>query len=342
MGLTKLQFTVAPRNEKWIGGIVGVITGVVSAGTGVQVFPSMNHNVRPNTDFRVFDKGYAIVDIAAGEEITCNYFEFDPEFRGFGEKAIDVAISAMAKASRDLREVAGRALAGRRGSGSGGNDLVSRLVAARDPATGEAMPDSLIIDNLVTFLLAGHETTAQALTWTLYLLALFPEWQDMAREEIGRVAGGRPIDRDVLKELSLVEAIFQEAMRLYPPAPSLMRRAIRRTELGGRDIKQGATVIIPVYVVHRHQRLWHDPLKFDPARFSPEARAGRHRCAYMAKRFSPSARTRQVSPGPRSISAGAAISPRPQRISSPRSGRSMGLAQRRSRSCREWRLDWRW
>jgi cytochrome P450 len=76
--------------------------------------------------------------------------------------------SRLAKASRDLREVAGRALAGRRGKDSGGNDLVSRLVAARDPATGEAMPDSLIIDNLVTFLLAGHETTAQALTWTLY------------------------------------------------------------------------------------------------------------------------------------------------------------------------------
>jgi cytochrome P450 len=171
---------------------------------------------------------------------------------------------------------------------------VSRLVAARDPATGEAMPDSLIIDNLVTFLLAGHETTAQALTWTLYLLALFTDWQDEAREEIRRVAGGRPIDRDVLKELSLVEAIFQEAMRLYPPAPSLMRRVARHTELGGRDIKQGATVIIPVYVVHRHQLLWRDPLKFDPLRFSPEARAGRHRCAYMP-----------FSTGPRSCIGGA-------------------------------------
>jgi cytochrome P450 len=102
--------------------------------------------------------------------------------------------SRLAKASRDLREVAGRALAGRRGKDSGGNDLVSRLVAARDPATGEAMPDSLIIDNLVTFLLAGHETTAQALTWTLYLLALLPDWQEKAREEIRRVTGNGPID----------------------------------------------------------------------------------------------------------------------------------------------------
>jgi cytochrome P450 len=202
--------------------------------------------------------------------------------------------SRMAKASRDLREVAASALAGRRGKDGVGNDLVSRLVAARDRATGEAMPDSLIIDNLVTFLLAGHETTAQALTWTLYLLALFPDWQEKAREEIRRVAGGRPIDRDVLKELSLVEEIFQEAMRLYPPAPSLMRRAARHTELGGRDIKQGAIVIVPVYVVHRHELLWRDPLEFDPLRFSPEARAGRHRCAYMP-----------FSTGPRSCIGGA-------------------------------------
>jgi cytochrome P450 len=120
--------------------------------------------------------------------------------------------ASMARASRDLREVAGRALAGRRQHGGEGNDLVGRLVSARDPATGEAMPDSLIIDNLVTFLLAGHETTAQALTWTLYLLALFPDWQDRAREEIRRVIGNGPVDREKLQQLSLVEAIFQEAI----------------------------------------------------------------------------------------------------------------------------------
>ncbi|HET9586199.1 MAG TPA: cytochrome P450, partial [Bradyrhizobium sp.] len=161
----------------------------------------------------------------------------------------------MARASRDLRDVAGRALAGRRQHGGEGNDLVGRLVAARDPATGEAMPDSLIIDNLVTFLLAGHETTAQALTWTLYLLALFPDWRDRAREEIRRVIGNGPVEREKLQQLSLVEAIFQEAMRLYPPAPSLMRRAARAVNLGGHDIKRGATVIIPIYVMHRHERL---------------------------------------------------------------------------------------
>ena len=96
-----------------------------------------------------------------------------------------------------------------------------------------------------------------------------------------RIAGKAPIDRDLLGRLSLVEAIFQEAMRLYPPAPNLIRRVTRRTELGGHDIKQGATINIPIYVVHRHQQLWHDPLRFDPAHFSAEAKSRRHRCAYL-------------------------------------------------------------
>jgi cytochrome P450 len=188
----------------------------------------------------------------------------------------------MAAASKHLREVAARTLARRRGEGgSSGGDLLSRLMLATDPVSGEAMPDSLIIDNLVTFLLAGHETTAQALVWTLYLLALFPEWQQRARDEVRSVTGGGPVGREHLPRLPLVEAIFQEAMRLYPPGPSLMRRATKDTSLGGYHIKQGAIVVIPIYVVHRHERLWTEPLRFDPSRFAPEAKAGRHRCAYM-------------------------------------------------------------
>jgi cytochrome P450 len=187
----------------------------------------------------------------------------------------------MSRASRDLRDVASRALACRRGAGKAGDDLLGRLMTAKDPASGEAMPERLIIDNIVTFLLAGHETTAQALSWTLYLLALFPEWQEMAREEVRRVAGGGPIGREQVQSLPLVEAIFQEAMRLYPPAPSLMRVAREDTHLGGHRVAAGANIMIPIYVVHRHERLWSEPLRFDPSRFAPKAKAARHRCAYM-------------------------------------------------------------
>jgi cytochrome P450 len=128
------------------------------------------------------------------------------------------------------------------------------------------MPDGLIVDNVVTFLMAGHETTSRALTWTLYLLALFPEWQGRVREEVLGVASGGGIGRDEIAKLSLLDAVFQETMRLYPPAPMLMRRTVKPVQLGGVAIGAGTTVNIPIYVVHRHRLLWDDPLAFEPSR----------------------------------------------------------------------------
>jgi cytochrome P450 len=186
----------------------------------------------------------------------------------------------MARAGKRLRETAEKVLAKRNG-GSEGGDLLGRLVTARDPATGSAMPPRLIVDNVVTFLMAGHETTSQALTWTLYLLALFPEWQERVREEVRRVNPNGDIGGDDIGKLQLLDAVFQEAMRLYSPAPVLMRRTVAPVRLDGITLGKGATIIIPIYVVHRHKRLWEDPLKFDPSRFTPQVRAGRHRCAYM-------------------------------------------------------------
>lgn len=188
----------------------------------------------------------------------------------------------MVRTGKQLRDVARRVLAKARASGAQGEELLPRLVTARDPATGDAMPDSLIVDNVVTFLIAGHETTSQALTWTLYLLALFPEWQERVREEVMGVIGeGGDIGREELGKLPLLDAVFQEAMRIYPPAPVLMRRTIAPVTLGDVELGAGATITIPIYVVHRHRSLWQDPLRFDPSRFSAEAKATRHRCAYM-------------------------------------------------------------
>jgi cytochrome P450 len=189
--------------------------------------------------------------------------------------------SSMARASEELRRVAQRLLDRRRQDGDETPDLLARLVTARDPATGAAMPDSLILDNVVTFLMAGHETTAQALTWTLYLLALFPEWQELAREEIRRVIGSGPIDREQAVGLVLLEQIFQEAMRLYPPVPALARVTSRPVNFGGVALKEGTHVLVPIYVLHRHRRLWPEPLCFEPGRFAPEEAASRPRCTYM-------------------------------------------------------------
>ena len=187
----------------------------------------------------------------------------------------------MTRAGKTLRDIATRVLATTRESVDQRDDLLGRLLTATDPATGGSMPDALIVDNVVTFLMAGHETTSQALTWTLYLLALLPEWQEAVRQEVRSVTGGRPIGREEIGKLQTLDAVFQEAMRLYPPAPVLMRRTIRPLTLGGIALGAGATITIPVYVVHRHRSLWPDPLKFDPSRFTAEPKAGRHRCAYM-------------------------------------------------------------
>jgi cytochrome P450 len=186
---------------------------------------------------------------------------------------------AMMRHGRQLRDVACRVLA--KAKASDGDELLQRLLTASDPTTGEAMPDALIVDNVVTFLIAGHETTSQALTWTLYLLALLPEWQEEVRREVRAVAETGPIGREQIGKLPLVDAVFQEAMRLYPPAPVLMRRTIAPVTLGGMALAPGTTVTVPIYVVHRHRLLWRDPLKFDPSRFSADAKAERHRCAYM-------------------------------------------------------------
>ena len=202
--------------------------------------------------------------------------------------------NTMRRAGDNLREVAERVLANRRQGLGDGVDLLARLVAARDQGSGAKMSDSLIIDNVVTFLMVGQETTAQALSWALYVLALFPEWQEEVRDEVRRVMGAGPLGANQLEQLGLLEAVFMEAMQLYPPAPSLMRIARRPVTLGEVELASGATVVIPIYVVHRHRRLWPDPLRFDPSRFTPEARAGRHRCAYMP-----------FSTGPRSCIGGA-------------------------------------
>jgi cytochrome P450 len=188
---------------------------------------------------------------------------------------------AMARDGNAMRGVAERVLAKARATEVKGDELLQRLVGARDPATGEAMPDRLIVDNVVTFLIAGHETTSQALTWSLYLLALFPEWQEKLRDEMAGVAGDRRIGREDIGRLSLLDAVFQEAMRLYPPAPLIMRRTVKPVTLGSVSLDAGANVSVPVYVVHRHRKLWRNPLSFDPSRFTAEAKAKRHRCAYM-------------------------------------------------------------
>lgn len=185
------------------------------------------------------------------------------------------------RARRFLRAEIGRVIAARRASGEVRNDLLSLLIEARDPDTGAAMGDVDLADNVLTFINAGHETTALALTWTFYLLDRHPEAAGRIRAEVEAATGGGPITADHAGALPYTRQVLSESMRLYPPAAVLLREAERPVDLGGLRLEPGAQVYVPVYALHRHASLWDDPDAFDPARFSPEAVKARHRYAYL-------------------------------------------------------------
>ena len=190
----------------------------------------------------------------------------------------------MRQAGQAMRRVVGRIVARHRterGSSQTDGDLLARLIAARDPDTGAAMTDDRLIDNLLTLLEAGHETTAKALTWTLYLLARAPHWQQRLRDEVASVAGTEAINGRHIARLVLTQQVLKEAMRLYPPAPVLGRMPQAEFKLGGETFPAGAMLVVPVFALHRHRKLWVDPDRFDPTRFAPEREAGIARTQYM-------------------------------------------------------------
>ncbi len=180
-----------------------------------------------------------------------------------------------------LRGEAARIAAERRRGGGGREDLLTLLQAGADPETGRAMSDAEIADNLLTFISAGHETTALGLAWTLHLLAGAPQVEARLLAEIDAVTGGAEVAPEHLPRLDYARQVFNEAMRLYPPAPLISRQPMEDCELGPVTLKAGELVIIPIYALHRHRRLWDDPERFDPERFAPEAVAARHRFAFM-------------------------------------------------------------
>lgn len=168
---------------------------------------------------------------------------------------------------------------------SGG--LMASLGRATDPETGQAMPERQIASNLLTFAAAGHETTAKALTWALYLLARAPEWQELLHEEVTHFAGRAALDNSHIEALQLTRQVLKEAMRLYPPAPVLARMAKMPVTLGDHRFDAGTLLIMPIYVIHRHHNLWRDPDLFDPMRFTAEAEKLHARGQYIPFGFGP-------------------------------------------------------
>jgi cytochrome P450 len=171
---------------------------------------------------------------------------------------------------------------GHRRSGIDRGDLLSMLILATDvEGDGSGMTDTQLRDETITMFAAGHETTAMALTWTWYLLARNPEVEREFHREVEAVLCGRAPTPADYPRLKYTEMVFAEALRLYPPGWITGREAIEPVRIGGYDLPKGAAVMTAQGVTHRDPRFWPDPDRFDPLRFTPEAKAARPKMAYF-------------------------------------------------------------
>ncbi len=171
------------------------------------------------------------------------------------------------------------------------DDLLSAMVALRDPRTGQPLPREALLDEVRTLFTAGFETTSAALAWTLWRLARHPEVAAKWHAEIDQLPAGQPLSPDLLKRLPYTDQVIQETLRLHPPVYNMARVAQADDELAGYNIPRGTIAMISIYGLHRSPTLWTEPLEFRPERFSgplaPGARlipfgAGPHHCIGMA------------------------------------------------------------
>ena len=217
----------------------------------------------------------AVLQEEAGRIRPTAFFEL-PEFvtRPRGRR--------FARAVATLDRIVNRIVAARRASGETRDDLLSMLLEARDEQTGQGMTDRQLRDELVTLFLAGHETTAIALTWSFHLLGQTPRAEAMLQKEVEEALGGKAAPEfDDLEKIPYARMVAEESMRLYPPAYVFSRRAAGDDRLGPYELPAGAHIIISPYALHRRPDYWPEPDQFWPERFAPGARTDRPKLAYL-------------------------------------------------------------
>jgi cytochrome P450 len=163
-------------------------------------------------------------------------------------------------------------------AGRAPNDLATKIMTTKDPETGETFSPQEMVDQVAIFFLAGHETSASALAWTLYLMALYPEWQEKLAQEAQVLDGA---DFGHVSKLKLSRDVFRESLRLYPPVPMMVRQNTCPETFRDRAIKSGSQLVLSPWHLHRHERLWDNPDGFDPTRWGTENGKTCMREAYM-------------------------------------------------------------
>lgn len=218
-------------------------------------------------EFRDYQRTQPLLNIAA----------FLPRFkwlpRGFKAETKSTARRIRALITR-LTDERAAAIA----AGTAPDDLATKIMTTADPETGERFEADEMVDQVAIFFLAGHETSASALAWTLYLLATHPEWQE-------RLAGEAQVldkmDFSVVSKLKLSRDVFRESLRLYPPVPMMVRETTCPEHFRNRDVKIGSQVVVSPWHLHRQERLWDNPDGFDPSRWATENGKQCQRDAYI-------------------------------------------------------------
>ena len=185
-------------------------------------------------------------------------------------------------AVKTMHRMVTRAIEARRREGPrGDSDLLDYMLNAEDPQTGRRMTERDLLHNMQFFIVAGHETTALALSWSLYLLANSLTLQDQLRTQAQSVLKGRAAGAEDIKEMALIEAVLNETMRLYPPVGFLARNVLKPDQIYDREIRPRDTVFLNIWAMHRHHDLWQEPDAFDPERFSTENNAKRDKFQFV-------------------------------------------------------------
>lgn len=219
-------------------------------------------------EFRAYQRSQPILNLAAFLPIP----RWFPRFHRRETRRAARSIRALIVRLTNARQ---QAIA----SGLAPNDLATKIMTTPDPLTGQLFDTAEMVDQVAIFFLAGHETSASALSWGLYLLAANPKVQDKVAAE-GALFAAAPSFSN-LSKLKYTRDVFREVLRLYPPVPMMVRQTVQPEEFRGRPVKPGAQVVLSPWHLHRHDRIWPDPDTFDPARWQTEANRAHARDAFM-------------------------------------------------------------
>ncbi|WP_395541931.1 cytochrome P450 [Neotabrizicola sp. sgz301269] len=218
--------------------------------------------------FRAYQRSQPILNLAA-------FLPLPRWMPRFHRKATRQAAAQIRLLIEELVAARGEEIA----AGTAPDDLATKIMVTRDPVTGRGFTPAEMVDQVAIFFLAGHETSASALAWALYLLALYPEVQARVAAEVAGL-GAAPEFGDIAR-LRLTRDVFRETLRLYPPVPMMVREAACPETFRGRAVKPGAQVVLSPWHLQRHERLWSDPDGFDPDRWGREETRASARAAYM-------------------------------------------------------------